>query len=368
MRTDPETLARALCGVPRHDRRPLPDEKPARHTELDDVGAAERLVTLLEAALPGDADVALSGGVDSAVLATLAVARDRRPEAWTLDDELDDEPKRAAEVARSLGVRHTVVPMAPEELPDHFVEAVRACGSALWNPRAVAKSLFWRRAARLGARRVMVGSGADELLGDPAPGLAAWLASRREQRRVGLALLRPESRAHVLDVEAWMGGVGVDDPRPGLLRSVTAHETLPPEVDAGHAAGIAVLLPYLDAALSGFALGLPARLRRRGGEDKWLLRTALAKRLPAAVLGRPKLARVTPPGGGSPAARARWLALLDALLSPAALERLACVDGAAARASFERHAASAVGEAGEAAREAALMRLASLVVLTTGAD
>ena len=52
--------------------------------------------------------------------------------------------------------------------------------------------------------------------------------------------------------------------------------------------------PLLDHRLVEFAAGLPARMRLRGGTGKWLMKCALASRLPHDILHRRKMGFVTP--------------------------------------------------------------------------
>jgi asparagine synthase (glutamine-hydrolysing) len=52
--------------------------------------------------------------------------------------------------------------------------------------------------------------------------------------------------------------------------------------------------PLLDYRLIEFAATLPASLRLRGGQGKWLMKKALQPYLPREVLYRPKMGFVTP--------------------------------------------------------------------------
>jgi asparagine synthase (glutamine-hydrolysing) len=77
--------------------------------------------------------------------------------------------------------------------------------------------------------------------------------------------------------------------------------------------------PFLDHELMEFAASLPARLKARGGQKKWILRSALRRHLPDEILERPKMGFSLP--------LARWfreeLRTLpgDLLLDPAAVGR-----------------------------------------------
>ncbi len=72
-------------------------------------------------------------------------------------------------------------------------------------------------------------------------------------------------------------------------------------------------VPLLDHPLVEFAVGLPARLKRRDGTSKWILREAIAGLVPDSVFVQPKR------GFGVPLAR--WFReelshRLDTLLRP----------------------------------------------------
>jgi asparagine synthase (glutamine-hydrolysing) len=60
------------------------------------------------------------------------------------------------------------------------------------------------------------------------------------------------------------------------------------------AVGLEAREPLLDHRLVEFAARLPAKMRLRGGEGKWLMKRALRSRLPASVLDRRKMGFVTP--------------------------------------------------------------------------
>jgi asparagine synthase (glutamine-hydrolysing) len=65
---------------------------------------------------------------------------------------------------------------------------------------------------------------------------------------------------------------------------------------ASMAVGLEVRAPLLDHRVVEFALGLPLSLKRRGHESKWILRQLLFKRVPAALLDRPKMGFGVPLG------------------------------------------------------------------------
>lgn len=84
------------------------------------------------------------------------------------------------------------------------------------------------------------------------------------------------------------------------------------------AAGVEVRVPFLDLDLVDFAARIPARLKQRGREGKWVLKKAMEPYLPREVIYRPKT------GFGAPLRR--WMRhelreLLGDLLSAESLKR-----------------------------------------------
>jgi asparagine synthase (glutamine-hydrolysing) len=87
----------------------------------------------------------------------------------------------------------------------------------------------------------------------------------------------PLSRAQYADLKIWLpGDILTKVDRTSMAVSLEARE------------------PLLDHRLVEFAAGLPANMRLRGGSGKWLLKRALASRLPAEILQRRKMGFVTP--------------------------------------------------------------------------
>jgi asparagine synthase (glutamine-hydrolysing) len=85
------------------------------------------------------------------------------------------------------------------------------------------------------------------------------------------------SRAQYADLKIWLpGDILTKVDRTSMAVSLEARE------------------PLLDHRLVEFAARLPARMRLRGGEGKWLMKRALAGRLPDEILHRRKMGFVTP--------------------------------------------------------------------------
>jgi asparagine synthase (glutamine-hydrolysing) len=122
------------------------------------------------------------------------------------------------------------------------------------------------------------------------------------------------SRAQYADLKIWLpGDILTKVDRTSMAVSLEARD------------------PLLDHRLVGFAATLPANLRLRGGEGKYLLKKSLEGRLPNEILYRKKMGFVTPVSAwfrGPLADEAAGIAQGSALASlgwfdPAAVARLA---------------------------------------------
>jgi hypothetical protein len=140
-----------------------------------------------------DAVVALSGGLDAAlVVATLRQAGRRLPEAITLRTGLPDydESERAARVAAALGVKVHELAVTGDDLVAALPDGIAAMEQPLYNLHPIARLLLARGAARLGARVLVTGDGADQALsGQPASDYLPLMADLTSS--AGLTLWSP---------------------------------------------------------------------------------------------------------------------------------------------------------------------------------
>lgn len=134
----------------------------------------------------------------------------------------------------------------------------------------------------------------------------------------------PLDRAQYADFKHWLpGDILTKVDRTSMAVSLEARE------------------PLLDYRFVEFAASLPASLRIRGGEGKWLMKKAMERYLPRDILYRPKMGFVTPVSAwfrGSLADEAASLTrspILATWFDRAALERLAA-DHRAGRAEHGR--------------------------------
>jgi asparagine synthase (glutamine-hydrolysing) len=116
------------------------------------------------------------------------------------------------------------------------------------------------------------------------PGFARSLQGHRAEERYvraydGAPARDALSRAQYADLKIWLpGDILTKVDRTSMAVSLEARE------------------PLLDHRLVEFAARLPARMRLRGGSGKWLMKRALAGRLPDEILHRRKMGFVTPVG------------------------------------------------------------------------
>lgn len=97
------------------------------------------------------------------------------------------------------------------------------------------------------------------------------------------------------------------------------------------AVSLEVRVPLLDYRVAEFAWRLPRRFKVRDGETKWLLRQMLYKRVPRAMVDRPKMGFSVPIDRWLRGALKPWA---EELLSEAALQRSGALHVATARAAW----------------------------------
>jgi asparagine synthase (glutamine-hydrolysing) len=388
---------RGSVAVRRYARPAPPHADAAAHGD-DSALAAELLVLLrdsVRAHLVADVPVGvlLSGGIDSGVLTALAAQEGGPPATFTVGfgERSFDELDHARLVARRHGTDHHEMRIEPDaalllpELADAFDEP-------LGDSSALATFLVSRLAAEH-VKVVLSGEGADELFGGYHTYVADLLGDH-----LGWAgpLLRPmsamapsSSRRVSLDyrLRRFSGGLG----RPALERHHAWKEIFSADARAALLDGrrgadplvawerrfaetagseplvrlqdvdlglylvddllvktdrasmrhsLEARVPFLDAAVADFALGLPrdarVRLGWRGAEKKRLLRRVAAGLLPPEIVRGPKR------GFSIPAAA--WLRgplepFAREVLSPQALRRHGLFEPQAVEAVIDRHVA-----------------------------
>jgi asparagine synthase (glutamine-hydrolysing) len=228
----------------------------------------------------------LSGGIDSAAIATLMARLNERPvTAFTCGFEAPgarDERAQAEKVARALDLDWRETSFGEED----FWRIVPEVAWALDDPTADYATLPTYKlaeAAKGTLTVVLTGEGGDELFGGYGRYRRAlrpvWLGGRAAEPRTSdaaaLARWRDEARppkgltplqaAQWADVATWLP----NDLLLKLDRCLMAH-------------GLEGRTPFLDPEVAAFAFPLPDRMKVRGRYGKWLLRKWLERTCPAA--------------------------------------------------------------------------------------
>jgi asparagine synthase (glutamine-hydrolysing) len=293
----------------------------------------------------------LSGGVDSAaIVAALRQGVGGVPSTFTIGfpgfGPGLDESAAAAETATELGTDHHLVTMGEVDFPADVAASVARLEEPCGSPSAPALLQLSRFTAR-SVKVVLSGQGADEPLGGyqraqaaaalrlvervPAAagrGLeaAAGLLPRNERaKRAAGVLATPSGLDRLLrvfeittpELRRRLRGTGPDgaDERSAIAADVIADVAgrdlldqalyldtrvfLPDHLllygdKMSMAHGLELRVPFLDHELMRFVERIPARVRMRRGERKWLYRNSVRGLVPDAVLDRPKVAFTTP--------------------------------------------------------------------------
>ena len=314
-------------------RSPVENPSPLRLYQL--------LATAVEKQTRADVPVGvfLSGGVDSSLLAALAVeargASHVRTFTIGFDNRSFDERAPAAMVAGFLGTEHVAVVADGEILARTMHEVITSIAEPITDP-AVLPTVLLAKAAKRVVGVVLSGEGADELFGGYPTYLghrvAPWLnrlpASIAHRLRTATAamadrptnmplrylLKRLAAQAHRPPLErhlAWFGSGLHDvlaDPAALAERSewyngpsdllsrlmlfdylTYLRDGLLVKIDrATMLASLEARAPYLDREITAFALGIPLLEKIRGLTSKRILKRAATPHLPSRIVHRRK--------------------------------------------------------------------------------
>jgi asparagine synthase (glutamine-hydrolysing) len=253
----------------------------------------------------------LSGGIDSAVLASLMARLSSRPvyalTAGFPGSAAADETAQAARVARAVGAEHHVVEVTEAD----FWALAPSIAAALDDPTTDAAALpsyMLGRAAKGHIKVVLNGAGADEVFGGYSRyRRAAWLGplARRSRTRgvfdkafgAAPALDGWRDRLAQVNRDAFVGGRSTMQ----ALQATDCAEWLPNDVllmldRCLMAHGVEGRTPFVDVPTAVFAFCLPDKAKVRGKLGKWLLRDWLSRHLPEATAFARKTGFVPPVG------------------------------------------------------------------------
>jgi asparagine synthase (glutamine-hydrolysing) len=361
---EPSSILTFLNGRLKVERYWHP-ELQSTASEVDKQTATDHLDTLLTASVRDRvvADVPvgvfLSGGIDSSLIAALAIRAAPNLTGFTVrigSDSFDETP-HAVTVASSLGLRHEIVTLGDEDL----LEAFDAIGDKLAEPlgdSSLLPSYLVCRAARRLMTVALGGDGADELFAGypnflvqrfaPAmrlvPGALGQLAGRAieclprsegymDWRFLASQLAQGLGAATVRQSFLWMAPFA-----PSGMLSLWNRAALPSgavdtafapierlAADAGALGGVERLLylflttylpediltktdrasmfnslevrsPFLDRAFATYTCALPTALKLTGGSRKYLLKQLAYRYLPAEIVERKKHGFAVPIG------------------------------------------------------------------------
>jgi asparagine synthase (glutamine-hydrolysing) len=325
-----------------------------RRRLLDEVDAALR--ASVESTLLADVPVAvmLSGGLDSSLIAShLAELRPASVgfNATLAGPRLDEDGRAATLATRALGMELETVSIDASSWCAGLVAATRHYGGPLNSPSSVVIAQVAARARDRGRKVLLTGEGADELFdgyGIHSIAVRAFLGRRRYLRhRLGpgglLARSRTLSRAlaahrdgaaepgprlpvkhdwssEISRQQAASAAYGHHDPTRRDLEAMLLGDLgsiLPPllhRMDANNMqSSVEARVPMLEAPMVNLAVNLPLEARVTPF-SKGLLRESARRRLPRAIIVRPKVRGMNFSPGSWLAERARPDFLLDGVL------------------------------------------------------
>jgi asparagine synthase (glutamine-hydrolysing) len=270
----------------------------------------------------------LSGGVDSATIATLMARLNERPvTAFTCGFDApsaSDERATAERVARALDLdwRETLFTEAD------FWRIAPLIAEALDDPTtdyATLPTYKLAEAAKGTLTVVLTGEGGDELFGGYGRYRRAlrpkWLGGRSAEPQVEAPFLPDRGRLALIEWREFVSGLPDMSPLERAQRS-DIHTWLPNDLllkldRCLMAHGLEGRTPFLDREVAAFAFSLPDRLKVRGRHGKWILRKWLERHCPAAEPWARKKGFTVPV--------ADWIAPRAADLGP----KIAAVEGVA---------------------------------------
>ncbi len=315
------TIGPEGIGAPRRYWAPTPLQDQSMTLEDAIAGVRERLIGSMRLRVRADVPLAmcLSGGVDSAALASIAVKECHcRLETFSITDEDEryNEQDNILATVRDLGCAHQLHPISRQGSLERLRDLVAYHDGPLATATYYAHSLISEAVQQSGYRVAFSGSSADELFTGyydhfllhlavmrDTPGYDEALENWRRHicgfvrnpilRDPQLYCAQPGYREHVFDARAELAeylaapfpeAFHEEQFTPDLLRNRMLnelfHEATPVFLHEDDLNSMRCSVenrsPYLDTALFGFANTIPSRHLIREGYGKYVLRQAVA--------------------------------------------------------------------------------------------
>lgn len=312
-----------------------PGEDQMRPASAEDE-MRDELRSLLEAAirqrLTGDHVIgaSLSGGLDSSLVVALAqrmVDRPLRTFSISFGPDYPNELVYSTMVAEHCGTDHTIVELPPEAIVAHLDDVAASFERPVGDPLTVPNGLLFREVSQhVGV--LLNGEGGDPCFGGPKnlpmilaeiygdarnpPGDAfgrerTYLRAHQRCYDDLSIMLDAKSRAALADdvVERGLTPLFADPRYPTFINKLMMMNTILkaghhilPKVDAlSGAMGVLGRSPLLDRRVVEAAFRIPAQLKLRGAEEKYLLKRAVADVLPEPIITRLKSGMMVPVEG-----------------------------------------------------------------------
>ncbi|TAD89565.1 MAG: asparagine synthase (glutamine-hydrolyzing) [Alphaproteobacteria bacterium] len=327
-----------------------PDSAPPPAGGGDEAVEVDRFTQCLEEAVRARmvADVPigafLSGGIDSAAVVSLMARHSSQPVrtfSVGFDEAGYSELNHAETVAGLIGARHQSLVLKPEAVLEELDNAIWDRDAPVSEPSDIPLTLL-ARAAASEVKVVLTGEGSDEILAgypkhraealglryrmlvppplhralvaplidrlpyrfrrirvaaatmglsDPRARHPRWFGALSPAERAALVAM-PPPHADAVDPEPFEGAAAASPLRRALYFDQTSW--LPDNLlERGDrvtmAASLEARMPFLDHRLAAYVASLPDDRRLRGSTTKWLLRRAMERVLPQAILTRPKI-------------------------------------------------------------------------------
>ncbi|HRO60882.1 MAG TPA: asparagine synthase (glutamine-hydrolyzing) [Burkholderiaceae bacterium] len=285
----------------------------------------------------------LSGGIDSSAVVALMTRHSSQPVrtfSVGFSDARYSELDYARTIATHFGTDHHELVVSQNDLIEHLPALVRFRDAPVAEPSDIPVYLLSREARRT-VKMVLTGEGADEFLGGypkhAAERFAAWYqmlprALRRDvlesmanalpfkYRRIKTAMATLGVEDRQWRMARWFGALTREESDgllvPELASMPAAHSGRAAEAGSGSAlrgilyfdqtswlpdnllergdrmtmaASLEARMPFMDHELAAFVSGLPDRWRVHGMQRKYILRQAMRRLIPRAILERPKV-------------------------------------------------------------------------------